>query len=1034
MSKLSKLIFSPKKFFQDADISQVKELGFSAAGYIKPWKRTAFVFNVAKWKRRLLKEYFPSCRMHYMALRESIYNHHLSIKLSVNPVFIVWGMNQPDDLADYAIEFNIPIIRVEDGFIRSIGLGADHNLPYSLCIDETGIYFDSSRPSDLENILNNYKFEGDQKLMEEARSCLADIRAHQLSKYNEVYPPKAELLYGPKVKRRILVIGQVEDDQSLLYGCDQIMTNVQLIKLAAQENPDAQIIYKTHPDIIAGKRTEISNPNEVSHLAEIIRTPLTFKDALHEIDRVYTLTSLAGFEALVHGVPVTTVGAPFYSGWGLTDDRQLTTRRNRKLNLEELFSGAYLLYPRYYDPKKKSFSTLGKVIEDFKDQLSRVNFPVPEAEFDRLSVFNFATKKLVSSRYIYNSIHQSIVIVSDSVKSLVVAKGLAAKDRKVTILFTRDALANAEDVLLTYEESLNITISSMHKRYSIAMSEIEANAVGLARAFSSDLACILSKLVGKHMPASVIEALMVGLDDYIYFEALRFYAAEACLKEFDSVVLLMDKCNENLDVVQSFAYHAKNSSNLGKVYFSTQDEGAKQIIEQLFSSNWNKIDVLIDEAAMASEFSSFWHDLQDERFDEYSALDDYIAVCGNVSMGNYAYFPASMKLIESLAKKSDRPLLFYSSSLLGVGGQEEVKKITLSEQISPYCTVYNGCHSRYQDKYPKLILDRAKFFDEKVTNWFFATIEKRLPSQCIDIFRPRLNRFIRGLFVNTIFIAESMRSMERCSLFATAMDRSMVSRILSAIADIRSIPSIGIQPQIISSSPRYLKPAVRRMGVIDDAQVDVFESLGASRSNLAIIGSINILARLIQMDECAKLSADSMNPRRVLFAMQHSNAHEMISTSIALRDISRKLGIEVVVKPHPHQELPVLHEVRRIFGRSDNIKVLSRDSDTYVAAANCGIVVGLFSSVLLEAALSGKPVVVVAFKELHASIDFSVRGLALKVHNADELEANLTDILNDGPLLTGLRTSIANYLTKNPQFEKPYSQAYIDRFVESALT
>ena len=48
----------------------------------------------------------------------------------------------------------VRLIRMEDGFIRSVGLGSDFNWPYSLVLDEKGIYYDPSRPSGLEDILN----------------------------------------------------------------------------------------------------------------------------------------------------------------------------------------------------------------------------------------------------------------------------------------------------------------------------------------------------------------------------------------------------------------------------------------------------------------------------------------------------------------------------------------------------------------------------------------------------------------------------------------------------------------------------------------------------------------------------------------------------------------------------------------------------------------------------------------------------------------------------------------------------------------
>lgn len=1023
-----------KGFVFERNYSIAKDTAFSVGGIVQPWAKTAWVFNVAKWKRPLLKKYFPFYRLRYVPLKDSVYERHRAINLSLNPVFVVWGMIQPDDLTEYAEEFNIPIVRLEDGFFRSMGLGSEHNPPYSLCIDKTGIYFDSSKPSDLESILANYDFSKDSRLMDEARACLSEIRTHGLSKYNEVIPPKAHLLYGPKVKKRILVIGQVEDDQSLLFGCNQIMNNVDLIRLVAQENPDAQIIYKAHPDILAGKRNEISNPKDVADLAEIFETSLTLKDALYEVDRVYTLTSLAGFEALIHGVPVTTIGAPFYSGWGLTDDRQITARRTRKLSLEELFAGAYLLYPKYYDPELRRRSSLLDVIELFKERLSEIKFVTPDRALDRLRPFNFATRNAVSTRYIYNSAAKSIAIVTDTPDSLVVARGFAARGKKVTLLSTRDALANTDEMLLTFEESQNISISSLHKHYSVALSEIEVNSVALAKAFSLDISYVINRVFGRNIPIGVVDALMIGLEDYIYFEALRYHVAKLCLEQFDSVLLIFDKYESNVDVVKSFAYHAQVTKKLGHVYFRVINDDTKEIISKLFAAQKLKEPNKIEESALVDSFNSFWFDLQDERYEDYAGLKECIAVCGNVAGDNYAYLPASMKLVDVLAKNSKKPLLFYSSTLMNAQSQDEVKTVTLLEKLSAHCTVYNGCLAKYRDKYPQQTLEATLMFSESVADWVFAASCKRLPYLLIDIFRPRLEIFIQSLFTQTIFIAENMRIMKRCKLVATSMERSMMSRILTAIADINEVPTIGIQPQIISASPRYLRPAVQRMGVIDDAQVDVYEMLGADRSALSVIGSVNTINRLLKISEYESEASEPPSSHRILFAMQHTSSDDMLWTANALRDISVKHGFEIIVKPHPHQEMPVLHEVRRIFSTSNNVTVLARTADTYKAAATCGIVVGLFSSVLLETAIGGKPVVIAAYNDLHPSVDISLRGLALKALTYDELESLLLDILHKGSKFNTLKNSVQDYLRRNPQFEKPYSDTLIDQFIESALS
>lgn len=123
-------------------------------------------------------------------------------------------------------------------------------------------------------------------------------------------------LYGPKNRKRILVIGQVEDDASIEYGSRIKYTNNELVTIARLENPDAQIIYKPHPDVLNGFRKYQSNPKDVRHLCQIIEQDVPLFQALETIDHVYTISSLAGFEALIRNIRVTTMGCPFYSGWG----------------------------------------------------------------------------------------------------------------------------------------------------------------------------------------------------------------------------------------------------------------------------------------------------------------------------------------------------------------------------------------------------------------------------------------------------------------------------------------------------------------------------------------------------------------------------------------------------------------------------------------------------------------------------------------------------------------------------------------------
>jgi hypothetical protein len=275
--------------------------------------------------------------------------------------------------------------------------------------------------------------------------------------------------------------------------------------------------------------------------------------------------------------------------------------------------------------------------------------------------------------------------------------------------------------------------------------------------------------------------------------------------------------------------------------------------------------------------------------------------------------------------------------------------------------------------------------------------------------------------------------LEKSKLFATSMDRTHVSRVIAALAKKQKIPSIGIQPQIISASPRYIAPAVDRMGVIDSSQVEVYHQLGAPSEALYPVGAVNILSRLIRLDECRSQTPLREGSRTLFFAMQHSNPVEMVNAAISLRTICGRHGFDLIVKPHPHQELPILHEIRSIFADSHFAKIAPKDGDTYEYLAPCSAVVGLFSSVLLEAALSGMDVIIAGFRELDPSIDFSRLGLALKAADHDSLEALIVDVMSKGPLWQQLQDSRDAYLRKNPHFQRPYSYQALEQFIESSI-
>jgi capsule polysaccharide export protein KpsC/LpsZ len=287
--------------------------------------------------------------------------------LDKNSQIYIWGRLGFDEVVDFALKNNIPLNRIEDGFLRSVTLGSNLTKSYSIVVDEYGIYFDPTNTSKLEQIYLNTKFDKD--ILNRADKIKNCILKSKLSKYNLYDDIRLNI---PKNKKAILVIGQVEDDASIIYGGNE-MSNLKLLQEVNANNKDAFILYKPHPDVISGKRKGHIDDKEILKYCDKVVTKASIDSVLNTVDEVHTITSLVGFEALMRGKTVYTYGMPFYAGWGLTIDKLKIDRRNKKLNILELIAGAYILYPCYLSPKSNRLCEVEVLIKELNEMKTKFN-------------------------------------------------------------------------------------------------------------------------------------------------------------------------------------------------------------------------------------------------------------------------------------------------------------------------------------------------------------------------------------------------------------------------------------------------------------------------------------------------------------------------------------------------------------------------------------------------------------------------------------------------------------------------------------
>lgn len=259
---------------------------------------------------------------------------------------IWWAGKESEATRQAAAAFSGPTVRMEDGFIRSRGLGSDFVGALSVALDDQGVYYDPSRPSRLETLIET----SDLSPVQLARAAALRTRVVDagLSKYNLRGQAPTD---WPVDRDILLVVGQVENDKSILLGCaPDLDTNSALVEAARRDHPDAFLVYRNHPDVLAGNRPGRLDAGAMASV-DAVGDGLDIIDCLNACRRVATLTSLTGFEALMRGKAVSVYGRPFYAGWGLTDDRLTFERRRRRAGVDHLVHAALIAYPLYVTPE-----------------------------------------------------------------------------------------------------------------------------------------------------------------------------------------------------------------------------------------------------------------------------------------------------------------------------------------------------------------------------------------------------------------------------------------------------------------------------------------------------------------------------------------------------------------------------------------------------------------------------------------------------------------------------------------------------------
>jgi capsular polysaccharide export protein len=265
---------------------------------------------------------------------------------------ISWGGRLPAKTAiGIARLRGLPHWNLEDGFLRSVGLGKSGSIPLSIIADDLGLPVDAGIASRLELLIGDPTRQRDADCGKTIRERLVE---HKLTKYNHL-PHKAPKITA-STRRRLLLVDQVVGDVSVGRALGNAASFEQMLLDAVASG--GQCLVRTHPDVMAGYRK--------GYLTELAaRTPgVVFVDdqvsvasILDVVDEVWTVSSQFGLDALLRSLPVRCYAVPFYAGWGLTQDTvsqaakaAIAQRRTARPTIDALVEVVFSVYPSYRDP------------------------------------------------------------------------------------------------------------------------------------------------------------------------------------------------------------------------------------------------------------------------------------------------------------------------------------------------------------------------------------------------------------------------------------------------------------------------------------------------------------------------------------------------------------------------------------------------------------------------------------------------------------------------------------------------------------
>jgi len=297
-----------------------------------------------------------------------------------------------------------------------------------------------------------------------------------------------------------------------------------------------------------------------------------------------------------------------------------------------------------------------------------------------------------------------------------------------------------------------------------------------------------------------------------------------------------------------------------------------------------------------------------------------------------------------------------------------------------------------------------------------------LPSLCSLSLRflPRLVLWIEAM--------KNLYESARPRAVIALPDRHGLARTTLELAKNYVIPSLTIQPALMSDSARYGPMYADRVAAIDHYSRQIYVKRGKVESERVVLTGLPRWDIMSQVMRQAKLKNPSSKVRTklridddtkfVTFAAQNLPiAHTWHMLTPVLSTVETMPDAFLVIKLHPADKHAADDYRARLStcGLENHKAIVVDDIDTPTLLAASDLLITGFSNVALEAALLEKPVLIVNLTNQPDPLPFVENGIALGAYSEAEVEQKLIALLTDASTREDLKVRRKEYFAQNPQ-------------------